>query len=214
MFVSPTLSQGFTPALPTALVGIGTPTTLEFQALRPIVSWMQDCPDPGSFEEIFKDYSPFVWRALRHLGVAEADLADQCQEVFLTIHRKLDSFERRSAFKSWVYGICLRRASDYRRRAYIRRETAVSEPPQAKASSASDSERLESRALLQALLATLSDDKREVFVLFELEGLPMQEIANLLGIPLQTAYSRLRLARQSMVSAYHEALAVRSGGAA
>lgn len=167
---------------------------------------MPDGPDTEKFEEIFKNHAQYVWRALRHLGVAEADLADQSQEVFVTIHRRLASFEGRSSIRSWIYGICLRLASDYRRRAHVRREVPVSQPPPPKTdASASDAERLESRALLQRLLEELDGPKREVFVLFELEGVPMKEIAELIGCPVPTAYSRLRLARETMVAAYRKA---------
>ncbi len=71
------------------------------------------------------------------LGVAEADIEDVCQEVFITVHRKLSEFEGRSALRTWLYGISLRVASDYRRRAYVRRERAVAEPRDDSAGTAS-----------------------------------------------------------------------------
>src|SRR5262245_49705869 len=66
--------------------------------------------------QIFDEHARYVWRTLRHLGVADADLEDVCQEVFVTVHRKLPEFEGRSKLRTWLYGICLRVASDYRRR--------------------------------------------------------------------------------------------------
>ena len=75
-----------------------------------------------SVRQIFDEHARYVWRTLRHLGVADADLEDVCQEVFVTVHRKLPEFEGRSKLRTWLYGICLRVASDYRRRAYVRRE--------------------------------------------------------------------------------------------
>src|SRR5262245_7483674 len=69
-----------------------------------------------SVRQIFDEHARYVWRTLRHLGVADADLEDVCQEVFVTVHRKLPEFEGRSKLRTWLYGICLRVASDYRRR--------------------------------------------------------------------------------------------------
>ena len=62
--------------------------------------------------EIFRQYAPFAWRALRRLGVPDADVEDVCQEVFVVVHRKLGDFEGRSSLKTWIYGICPRTASD------------------------------------------------------------------------------------------------------
>ncbi|HKO89672.1 MAG TPA: sigma-70 family RNA polymerase sigma factor, partial [Polyangiaceae bacterium] len=67
------------------------------------------------FAEVFRTYSAFVWRVLLRLGVAEADVDDVAQEVFLGIHRNLSRFEGRCSLRTWVYGICHRRAVDYRR---------------------------------------------------------------------------------------------------
>jgi RNA polymerase sigma-70 factor, ECF subfamily len=151
-----------------------------------------------SLREIFDEHAPFVWRTLRHLGVREADLPDVCQEVFVAVHRKLDGFEGRSSLRTWLYGICLRTASDHRRRAYVRRERAVAEPPPSTVEPTQDAEteRAAARRLLHSLLDELDEDKRAVFVLYEIEELGMKEIAEILACPLQTAYSRLHAARK------------------
>lgn len=151
-----------------------------------------------ALREVFDDHAAFVWRTLRHLGVREQDLADVCQDVFITVHRKLDGFEWRSSLRTWLYGICLRVASDHRRRAYVRREIPVSQlPPRAvEATQDSDCERGRARELLATLLDQLDDDKRAVFVLYEVEGMAMKDIAALLECPVQTAYSRLHAARR------------------
>lgn len=161
-------------------------------------------PDVG---QIFNEYAAFIWRTLRHLGIAESDLPDVCQEVFLAVHKKVDGFEGRSKLSTWLYGICMRVASDHRRRAYVRRELPVSEPPprQLDATQHEDYERLQARALLQRILDGLDDDKRAVFVLYEIEGLAMKEIADIMSCPLQTAYSRLHAARRHVLEAAKEA---------
>jgi len=151
-----------------------------------------------TLRQVFDEHAAFVWRTLRHLGVPEPDIEDSCQDVFVAIHRKLDGFEGRSSLKTWIYGICLRVASDRRRRAHVRRERLVAELPSraVEPTQVDDYERGQARALLSALLDQLDDDKRAVFVLYEIEGLPMKEIAEVVGCPLQTAYSRLHAARK------------------
>jgi RNA polymerase sigma-70 factor (ECF subfamily) len=153
-----------------------------------------------SFPEVFRTYSGFVWRVLLRLGVAEADVEDVAQEVFLGVHRNLPHFEGRCSLRTWVYGICHRRAIDYRRRARVRPEVPTDEPPE-QGEEAGQDEELDlgqARARLQELLETLDDDKRAVFVLFEIEEIPMEEVAEIVGCPLQTAYSRLYAARRKI----------------
>jgi RNA polymerase sigma-70 factor (ECF subfamily) len=126
--------------------------------------------------------------------------------VFVVVHRKLDSFEGRSSIRTWVYGICIRTASDYRRRAHVRREQAVDEVPSPtlEANQEDEVERARYRKRLLELLAELDEEKRQVFVLYEIEELEMKEIAEVMGTPLQTAYSRLRAARQILARALSE----------
>ena len=147
-------------------------------------------------DAIFREHGAFVWRALRRLGVREADVDDVCQEVFVVVHRRL-SFEGRSQLRTWVYGICVRVASDYRKSARVRREVVSEDVPDAPVSGHDDVVALrQARALLDGILETLDDDKRAVFVLFEIEGLGMAEVAAAVGVPLQTAYTRLYAARK------------------
>ena len=154
---------------------------------------------------IFDEHARYVIRTLRHLGVREADVEDVAQEVFVTVHRKLAEFEGRSKLRTWLYAICLRVASDHRRRAYVVRERATDNPPVdtgERTGNEPDSS-LESRTFVQQLLAQLDDDKRQVLVLYEIEGLTMRKVAEVVGCPLQTAYSRLHAARDVLQAAWH-----------
>ena len=101
------------------------------------------------------------------------------------------------------YGICLRVASDFRRRAHRRRERLCAETPERTTETTPEGRAADREALaaLEAALDGLPPPQREVFVLYEIEELPMNEIARALGCPLQTAYSRLRLARSAVVEA-------------
>ncbi|MBX3210135.1 MAG: sigma-70 family RNA polymerase sigma factor [Labilithrix sp.] len=140
---------------------------------------------------------------LRSLGVRPADVDDAFQETFVVVHRKLATYEARSTLRSWVYGICVRVAFRFRRRASATREIVTDEVPE-RVDPMTPAEHLrerEAREILCAILDELDDDKRAVFVLFELEGLPMQEVAESLQCPVQTAYSRLRAAREAVDAA-------------
>lgn len=147
--------------------------------------------------QIVREHGPYVWRVLRRLGVAESDVDDVCQEVFLVVHRKLADFEARSTLRTWVYGIAVRTASDYRKRAHVRREIATADLPDVPDSDdpSRSLQRRQARALLDELVGALDEDKRAVFILFEIEQLGMADVAAALGCPLQTAYSRLHAAR-------------------
>lgn len=153
--------------------------------------------------EVFSENASMAWRALRALGVAEADVDDACQEVFITVHRRLATFDGRSAVRTWVYGICVRVAADYRKRVRLRGELGADvapelavEPRQEEAVSIR-----QARAELHRILDRLDDDKRAVFVLYEIEELAMNEVAAALGCPLQTAYARLHAARREVEAA-------------
>jgi len=158
-----------------------------------------ESPAP-SFEEVFRTCAPFVWRASRRLGVRERDVEDVCQEVFVAVHRKLDSFEGRSSVRTWLYGICVHAASNHRRRSHVRREV-VSDTLSEQIAAADQHEGLERQqalAQLAEMLNELDHDRRAVFVLYEIEQLSMSEIASAVGCPLQTAYSRLHAARKQL----------------
>lgn len=150
--------------------------------------------------QVFDEHARYVFRVLRYLGVREADVQDVCQEVFITVHRKIDEFEGRSSVRTWLYRICRNAASDHRRRAHVRREIATDWTDPAKPHFDSDvadgQGRLEARSTLARVLDRLDDAKREVFVLYEIEGMTMQEVCDVIGCPLQTGYSRLRAARE------------------
>lgn len=149
-------------------------------------------------QAIFREHAAFVLRVVRRLGIAPRDVEDVAQEVFVVVHRKLDTFTGESSVRTWLFGIASRVASDHRRRAYVQRESLEAEPPSASLE-APQTQELHDRELRKNLdhaLDTLDDAKRAVFVLYEMEGIPMTEIAESLGCPLPTAYSRLREARE------------------
>ena len=142
---------------------------------------------------------------LRRMGGVDSSLDDAVQDVFLVVHRRFSEFERRSATKTWVAGICVRVAADYRRR--LRRKGGLEPLALGVADARPDPHRaavqLEAVHTLYQLLQELDDDRREVFVLSELEQMTAPEISAALGVNVNTVYSRMRAARM----AFDEALA-------
>ncbi len=152
-----------------------------------------------NFKEVYDAHFAFVWRSLRRLRVPEASLNDALQDVFVVVHRRIADFEGRAKITTWLFGICLRVAKDYRRRAHVRREVLddahlaqLSDPASDTGARAEERQNL---ALFEAALEGIEIDQRAVFILFELEHMTGDEIAESLQIPLGTVYSRLRLAR-------------------
>jgi len=151
--------------------------------------------------EVFDAHAPYVGRTLRLLGVRERELGDALQEVFLVVHRRLGELEEPSKLRAWLYAICVRKAMSLRRDAARRREDSVAEPPELEVERRTPHDDLEkARALAAAfeILEALDEDKRAIFVLYEVEQQPMSEIAEALGCPLQTAYARLYAARREV----------------
>ena len=142
----------------------------------------------------------FIWRQLRRFGVPESRVDDAAQEVFVVASQKLAAI-REGSERSYLFGTALRVASQMRRSAVMRHEVGVSTPPEMEAIASRPDELLDrgrARALLDAVLDSLDDDVRAVFVLYEIEELTMADVAEAVGIPLQTAYSRLYSARKQL----------------
>lgn len=152
-----------------------------------------------TLEAVYDEHLDFAWRSLRRLGVPPAALDDAVQDVFLVVHRKIADFERRSSLRTWLFGIAVHVAREHARRAR-KHGPALEVPPDLPDENALDpheqAERLEQRDRLYALLAELDEDKRAVFILAEIEGMSIADIAEGLGVNANTVASRVRIARQ------------------
>lgn len=155
-------------------------------------------PARPTFEEAFSGHAAYVLGLLRRLGVDGSDVEDVAQEVFVVVHRGLATFEGRSSLKTWLCGICLRKASHYRRGRGRRRERATAVLPETRIEPAQEDalERQRLQRQLEDALEQLSEPQRQVFVLFELSELSMDEVAEAVGCTASTAYSRLYAARR------------------
>ena len=149
-----------------------------------------------TFDEVYTAHVAFVWRVLRALGVGPDHIEDAAQDVFVIVHRRLADFEGRSTITTWLFAITRRIASRYRRKhkpkPALDSEWAQSADPFAEAS------RVEAAAIVAAAMERMDDDKRIVFALVELEQIAVAEVARMLELNVNTAYSRLRLARAEL----------------
>jgi RNA polymerase sigma-70 factor (ECF subfamily) len=155
---------------------------------------------------LFRDHARFVAGFVRRMGVPREDLDDVLQEVFLVVHRKGGFVPGPAQPKTWLAGIALLEAKTWHRRRSAKPNTAPAadaaehihaeghDPEQ----EAGTRQRLE---LVQRALDAMSEDKRAVFMLFELEGESCDSIAAGLGIATGTVYSRLHAARKAFKKA-------------
>lgn len=151
------------------------------------------------FDRLYRDNFPFVWAAAHRCGAPDDVVDDVVQDVFVTAYRRLDELHWEVSPRGWLYGVTRRVAFRYRRSAArtARRKSAV-------AASANRSEhphhRRDAARALEAILEQVDERQREVFVMAELLGMSAPEIAAELETPLNTVYSRLRLARKRLAS--------------
>jgi RNA polymerase sigma-70 factor, ECF subfamily len=156
-------------------------------------------PRRAEFRDLFRAHFRFVCVALRRLGVSERDVDDVAQEVFLLVHQKLDSYDRTRPLELWLFGFCVRAASTYRRLARHRRLVQQDTEPEIANSDPLPDDQIaaeQSRGLVLAALDGIDADRRTVFVMHDLNDFPASQIAEMLALPVNTVYSRLRLARE------------------
>jgi RNA polymerase sigma-70 factor (ECF subfamily) len=153
--------------------------------------------------EIYRRHHDLVWRSLRGLGVAAHAVDDATQDVFVVVQRRREDYDGRAPVRQWVLGIARNVAAKYRERS-ARKAARLEllegdEPPVVAHEDATEAvAQREAADLVTRFLDTLDDDRRAVFVLADVEGLTAPEIAELLGVKLNTVYSRLRLARRRL----------------
>jgi RNA polymerase sigma-70 factor (ECF subfamily) len=142
----------------------------------------------------------FIWRSLRRLGVPEPAVDDAAQQVFEVAARRLSELEV-GREKSFLFKTALLVATEARRLAARDRSRGASIEVDSLLDPAPSPEEAalvgEKRLLLDRALSALELEERSVFVLYEIEELPLRQIAELVGIPRGTVSSRLRRARAS-----------------
>ncbi len=163
---------------------------------------VRDAP-PMQLAEIYAEHFDFVWRSVRRLGVPESSVDDAVQDVFVVVHRRLCEFEGRASMKTWLFAIVRRVVRDHRpstRRALAEAGTLEGLPDTA-SGPLECAAQAEAVRLLYRLLDELDAEKREVFVLVDLEQMTAPEAAEAVGANVNTVYARLRAARRDLDAA-------------
>lgn len=149
------------------------------------------------FQGLFVAHYGFVCRALRSMAVDAASVEDLAQDVFIVLHRRLDDYDPQRDVRSWLWGIARRVASTHARSATRAERRLRALPDPTPADAPDERVEMQQRAdMVTEFLESLSEDQREVFMLMELESMSAPEVAQTLGLKLNTVYSRLRAARE------------------
>ena len=158
---------------------------------------------PPDFLTIYRSEFPYVWKTLRRLGAPAQDIEDLTHDLFVVVHRHLSQYDPARPLRPWLFGIAVRVVADFRRSARNVREVlgVTTEAVDGAPTPHERMEATEARAVLMMALDGLDLDRRAVFVMHELDEVSMPEIADALDLPLNTAYSRLRLARADVAEA-------------
>jgi RNA polymerase sigma-70 factor (ECF subfamily) len=162
--------------------------------------------DGVAWRDLHRSLYPSAVAFLRQMGVRDPELDDVCQEVFLQVFRYLGRFQGRADLTTWLYKICISQAGRLRRRQKVVRILgAVFGPREAASTQASlDLPESEITRRVREAVALLGPRQREVFVLYELEGLPGEQVARILDCPVATVWTRLHYARQQFQRAVEE----------
>lgn len=163
--------------------------------------------DIGAFEEIYRATSSFVYNTAFQVTRNKEDAEEVTQDVFLKVHKELGRFEFRSSLRTWIYRIAVNLAINAYKKSK-RRDSRKSEFDEnievADSRSRADdgAMREEDAKLINSILDTLSPDQRTCVVLRNMEGLSYQEIADALKININTVRTRLKRARERMITVF------------
>ena len=171
---------------------------------------------PLDFATVYDAWFEHVARWLLALGAPSTDNEDLAQEVFLVVRRRLPHFDGRNV-AGWLYRIASRQVWQYRRRRWVQRVLSprqavdIEEVPDGQAGAAATLETKEKRRLLERLVAKMSEKRRVVFMLFEVEGYSGEEIADTLDVPINTVWTRLHHARKDFFTLLSQQERMRRG---
>jgi RNA polymerase sigma-70 factor (ECF subfamily) len=157
--------------------------------------------DESAWKELYDAHFDFVLRVARRLGTPEGEAEDVVHDVFVVVHKKLDHFEG-GKLTTWLYRITANVVSDRHRKRRVRRafeSLKVWIGGEASESPERAVERASAARAVERVLERKHPKKREVFALFELEGLSGDEIAERVGCPLNTVWTRLYHARKQFL---------------
>lgn len=169
-----------------------------------------DLRSPDAFKELYREQLGYVYSVLRRLGGPAESLEDLCHDVFMTAFRKRADYDGSRPIKPWLFGIAFRLMLNVKRKATVECDD---QPLVALEDTRANPEQVlaqrQAQTALQRAISRLEPDRRAVFLMHDLDGHAAPDIARELEIPLNTAYSRLRLARADILK---QTEGLRSGG--
>ena len=190
--------------------GVGAPSKGKLRLVSDVRELIERCKasEQAAFRELFRQHRAEVARLVQRMLGHSADLDDLVQEVFLQVHRSIRDFRAESRFSTWLYRVAVNVVLMHRRAA--RSRPVLSEltegltPADARELPDDKLARQRRIAAFYRLLERLSEKKRTVFVLHELEGMAPSEIAAVVGSPVLTVRTRLFYARRELLALLEE----------
>ncbi len=163
----------------------------------------EQAPGLGDLRRLYADRADYVRGAVIRLGGPRADIDDLVHDVFLIALRRRGDFAGRSSEATWLYGIAIKVVAGARRKAKLRRFLGLDAAPEPtdETTPARLFEHREASAQLYRILDGMAEKKRAVFILYELEGMSGEQIAEAVGCPLKTVWTRLHHARREFQAA-------------
>ncbi len=148
------------------------------------------------FSALYQHEFKFVWRAVQRLGASDSEVEDRVHDVFAIVVKRWATFDPERALKLWLYGIAYRVMLDHRRKLGNHEEPVdVVSLHAHEADPEQSAVRTQGLSLARQIIDSIDLNRKAVLVMHDLEEIPMPQVAEALEIPLNTAYSRLRLAR-------------------
>jgi RNA polymerase sigma-70 factor (ECF subfamily) len=171
--------------------------------------------DPEAFARLVASYRRPVYSYLVRCGVPESDRDDLFQEIFVKIHASAGQYRSDRPLHPWLFTIVANTARTYHRKNKVR-EMVFADPPACEPRAAgADAERQamagQTAAWLEREIAKLPLAQREVLILTCIENLPQKEVAEILGLPVNTVKTHLRRARLALVSRFAQRNGIRNG---
>jgi RNA polymerase sigma-70 factor (ECF subfamily) len=158
-----------------------------------------------SFETIYRTYSGFVYNVTYRVVNDMDDAQEVTQDVFLTVHRKLESFRGESSFKTWIYRIAVNLAINHAKKRSKEQDRTVEYEENMELSTPVNPidekmDRVGKEKVISMLLGSLNPDQRACLVLRDFEGLSYEEIAETLKVNINTVRSRLKRGRERLLA--------------
>jgi RNA polymerase sigma-70 factor (ECF subfamily) len=156
--------------------------------------------DMSAFEGIYRLTSGFVYNVAFRLTNNPKDAEEITQDVFIKIYKNLKAFRFSSSFKTWVYRIAVNTAINFKKREAAEKNKRVDYESTLNSEAVDKGKDYASESLVKFLLDKLSPEHRACIVLKEIQGLSYEEISNVLRININTVRSRLKRAREKLLT--------------